>query len=64
MVEHRKEPSLNGKDLTDDELKDEIRLLGDVIAAVAGQHAPLSEEQVDEVLGLSEPGTNTGSSQP
>jgi hypothetical protein len=40
------------RDLVDDQLLEEIELLGDVITRVAGHGSYLSSDEVDSVLGL------------
>lgn len=40
------------RDLVDDQLLEEIELLGDVITRVAGHCGYLSRDEVDSVLGL------------
>jgi hypothetical protein len=39
-------------DLTDEVLADEIELVGALLAAAAASEGPLTQAQIDEVLGL------------
>lgn len=43
-----------GAELTDGPLQDEIELVGDLVVAASASEGPLSEAEIDEVLGLSE----------
>ncbi|GAB3888756.1 hypothetical protein GCM10028802_41530 [Terrabacter terrigena] len=43
------------RDLVDDQLLEEIELLAEVITQAAGHPGPLSQDEVDAVLGLSPP---------
>ncbi|HET6693400.1 MAG TPA: hypothetical protein VFG97_03785 [Pedococcus sp.] len=50
---------LVGTDLTDGALKDEIELVGDLVVAASASEGPLSEAEIDEVLGIA-PGRCAG----
>jgi hypothetical protein len=41
-----------GADLTDGALQDEIELVGDLVVAASASDRPLSEDEIDEVLGV------------
>ena len=41
-----------GADLTDGALQDEIELVGDLVVAASASEGPLSEDEIDEVLGV------------
>jgi hypothetical protein len=41
-----------GADLTDGALQDEIELVGDLVVAASASDGPLSEDEIDEVLGV------------
>lgn len=41
-----------GADLTDDALQNEIELVGDLVVAASASERPLTEEEIDEVLGI------------
>lgn len=41
-----------GTDLTDGALQDEIELVGDLVVAASASEGPLSEDEIDEVLGV------------
>jgi len=41
-----------GADLTDGALQDEIELVGDLVVAASASEGPLSEDEIDEVLGI------------
>ncbi len=45
-----RDPSLN-----DEQLEDEIRLVGDLVLAASQHQGHLSQDEVDEVLGLQRP---------
>jgi hypothetical protein len=41
-----------GTDLTDGALQDEIELVGDLVVAASASERPLTEAEIDEVLGV------------
>jgi hypothetical protein len=41
-----------GAELTDGALQDEIELVGDLVVAASASEGPLSEAEIDQVLGL------------
>jgi hypothetical protein len=41
-----------GADLTDDALQDEIELVGDLVVAASASERPLTEDEIDEALGI------------
>jgi hypothetical protein len=41
-----------GGDLTDDALQDEIELVGDLVVAASASERPLTDEEIDRVLGI------------
>lgn len=41
-----------GADLTDGALQDEIELVGDLVVAASASERPLTEDEIDEVLGV------------
>jgi hypothetical protein len=41
-----------GADLTDGALQDEIELVGDLVVAASSSEGPLTEAEIDEVLGV------------
>ena len=41
-----------GTDLTDGALQDEIELVGDLVVAASASEGPLTEDEIDEVLGI------------
>ena len=41
-----------GTDLTDGALQDEIELVGDLVVAASASEGPLTEDEIDEVLGV------------
>ena len=43
-----------GMDLTDGALQDEIELVGDLVVAASASDGPLSEAEIDEVLGIAQ----------
>ena len=43
-----------GMDLTDGPLQDEIELVGDLVVAASASDGPLSEAEIDEVLGIAQ----------
>ena len=43
-----------GMDLTDGPLQDEIELVGDLVVAASASEGPLSEAEIDEVLGIAQ----------
>lgn len=44
-----------GTELTDGDLRDEIELVGDLVVAASASEGPLSDDEIDEVLGLAKP---------
>jgi hypothetical protein len=42
----------SGENLTDDDLQSEIELVGDLVVAATSSTGPLSQEQIDRLLGL------------
>lgn len=44
--------SASHADLTDSDMQSEIELVGDLVVAVAGSEGPLTQEQIDRVLGV------------
>jgi hypothetical protein len=43
---------IGGADLTDGALQDEIELVGDLVVAASASEGPLTEDEIDEVLGV------------
>lgn len=41
-----------GMDLTDGPLQDEIELVGELVVAASASEGPLSEDEIDAVLGI------------
>jgi hypothetical protein len=41
-----------GADLTDGALRDEIELVGDLVVAASAKEEPLTEDEIDEALGI------------
>jgi hypothetical protein len=41
-----------GADLTDDALQTEIELVGDLVVAASASERPLTEDEIDEALGI------------
>ena len=41
-----------GADLTDDALQNEIELVGDLVVAASAIERPLTEDEIDEALGI------------
>ena len=41
-----------GADLTDGALQDEIELVGDLVVAASASERPLTEDEIDQVLGV------------
>ena len=41
-----------GADLTDDALQNEIELVGDLVVAASASERPLTEDEIDEALGI------------
>jgi hypothetical protein len=50
--------------LRDEQLQDEIDLVGALVLAAAQVEGPLSEERIDEVLGVRRTGGNGGRPEP
>lgn len=44
---------MHDPDLTDETLQGEIELVGDLVVAASGSKGPMSEEDIDRVLGIS-----------
>ncbi len=44
----------NGEELTDDDLQNEIELVGDLVVAASSSEGPLSEAEIDRLLGVAE----------
>jgi hypothetical protein len=44
--------SASQAELTDSDLRSEIELVGDLVVAAAGSEGPLTEEEIDRVLGV------------
>jgi hypothetical protein len=42
----------NDENLTDDDLKSEIELVGDLVVAASASDGPLSQDEVDGLLGV------------
>jgi len=42
----------SGGELTDDTLQGEIELVGDLVVAASASERPLTEEEIDRVLGV------------
>jgi len=51
-----------GADLTDGALQDEIELVGELVVAASASERPLTEDEIDEVLGVIR-GTSSGAGQ-
>lgn len=45
-----------GGDLTDDDLQGEIELVGDLVVAASASERPLTDEEIDRVLGIAPEG--------
>ena len=43
-----------GTELTDGPLQDEIELVGDLVVAASASEGPLSEAEIDQVLGVTD----------
>jgi hypothetical protein len=41
-----------GAELTDDALQDEIELVGDLVVAASASERPLTNEEIDQALGI------------
>jgi hypothetical protein len=41
-----------GESLTDDDLQSEIELVGDLVVAASSSEGPLSEAEIDRLLGI------------
>ena len=46
------DPRAAGADLTDDALQNEIELVGDLVVAASAIERPLTEDEIDEALGI------------
>src|SRR5689334_22073916 len=55
----RQDPSLN-----DEQLETEIKLVGDLVLAASQAEGPLSEDQIDELLGVAPDDATTGHDAP
>ena len=45
----------SGENLTDDDLQSEIELVGDLVVAATSSTGPLTQEQIDQLLGVTGP---------
>ena len=45
----------SGENLTDDDLQSEIELVGDLVVAATSSAGPLTQDQIDQLLGVSRP---------
>ena len=54
------EPNAGGE-LTDDALQGEIELVGELVVAASASDGPLTEEEIDRVLGVDRAGHEHGS---
>jgi hypothetical protein len=50
-----------GGELTDDALQGEIELVGELVVAASASDGPLTEEEIDRVLGVDRAGQEHGS---
>jgi hypothetical protein len=46
--------SASHADLTDTDLRSEIELVGELVVAAAGSDGPLTQEEIDRALGVSQ----------
>ena len=53
-------PDPSGENLTDDDLQSEIELVGDLVVAATSSTGPLTQEEIDQLLGITTEG-NTDS---
>jgi hypothetical protein len=51
----------SGENLTDDDLQSEIELVGDLVVAATSSTGPLTQEQIDRLLGVTGPSDLTDS---
>jgi hypothetical protein len=51
----------SGENLTDDDLQSEIELVGDLVVAATSSTGPLSQEQIDQLLGVTAEADEPGS---
>ena len=51
----------SGENLTDDDLQSEIELVGDLVVAATSSTGPLTQEQIDQLLGVTDPADEAGS---
>jgi hypothetical protein len=51
----------SGENLTDDDLQSEIELVGDLVVAATSSTGPLTQEQIDQLLGVTGPADEGGS---
>jgi hypothetical protein len=45
-------PDSSGENLTDDDLQSEIELVGDLVVAATSSTGPLTQEEIDRLLGV------------
>jgi len=45
-------PDSSGENLTDDDLQSEIELVGDLVVAATCSTGPLTQEEIDRLLGV------------
>ena len=50
----------SGENLTDDDLQSEIELVGDLVVAATSSTGPLTQEQIDQLLGVTDPADEAG----
>ena len=55
-------PDSSGENLTDDDLQSEIELVGDLVVAATSSTGPLTQEEIDRLLGVL-PETEDGAAQ-
>ena len=51
----------SGENLTDDDLQSEIELVGDLVVAATSSTGPLTQEQIDLLLGVTGPADEANS---
>jgi hypothetical protein len=49
-------PDSSGENLTDDDLQSEIELVGDLVVAATSSTGPLTQEEIDQLLGITTEG--------
>ena len=54
----------NDENLTDDDLQSEIELVGDLVVAASASDGPLSQDEVDRILGVSPRGVHPSKARP